>query len=328
MSAADSAKNILTLSTAYWASRCLHVVAEFGIADALKDEPQSAAALAALTNTNADALHRILRCLANHDIFTLHDGLFSHNAASRLLRSDDRASMRSLARMMGLDIHWDVYRGLAHSLKTGESAADAIVPGGLFAHLREHPNDGRLFNEAMVGKSFGQIGPVLGAYDFAHFNTIGDIGGGVGHLLAAILDAAPKANGVLFDLPEVVAQARSHPRLTVVGGDFFTQPIPACDLYVMMTVIHDWSDKDAIAILNNLRANAPAGAKLLLIEAIINEGATDSFPIDLDIEMLVFAAGRERTEHQWQALLAQAGFTMTRATSLGGLSGLVEAVLA
>ena len=96
----------------------------------------------------------------------------------------------------------------------------------------------------------------------------------------------------------------------------------------MMTVIHDWSDADAIAILKNVRANAPAGAKLLLIEAIIDERATDSFPIDLDIEMLVFAAGRERTESQWQTLLKQAGFSMTRATSLGGLSGIIEAVLA
>jgi hypothetical protein len=326
MTDADAAKSILLLSTAYWASRCLHVVAEFGIADALGDEPQPAAALAASTGTNADALHRILRSLVNHGIFTLRDGCFSHNPASRLLRSDDRASMRSLARMMGMDIHWDLYRNLAHSLKTGESATDAVVPGGLFAYLRAHPEDGRTFNEAMVGKSFGQIGPVLGAYDFSGFQTIGDVGGGVGHLLAAILDATPAAKGVLFDLPEVVAQARQHPRITCVAGDFFKDPVPACDLYVMMTVIHDWSDADAIAILKNLRGNAPAGARLLLVEAIIDENAADSFPIDLDIEMLVFAAGRERTQRQWQTLLEEAGFRLTRATPLGGMSGLVEAV--
>lgn len=324
------AETILVLSTAYWASRCLHVIAEAGIADALADEPQTAAALAAKTGTNPDALHRILRSLANHDIFKLEDGRFSHNAASRLLRSDDRASMRSLARMMGINFHWDVYRDLDHSLKTGESAAGAVVPGGLFEHLREHPADGRIFNEAMVGKSFGQIGPVLGAYDFKGFKTIGDIGGGMGHLLAAILNAAPAAKGVLFDLPEVVAQAKvkPHPRITYVGGDFFKDAIPSCDLYVMMTVIHDWSDGDSVAILKNLRARAPAGAKLLLVEAVVDESATGSFPIDLDIEMLAFASGRERTEPQWRSVLENAGFKLLRATPLGGLSGLVEAVVA
>jgi hypothetical protein len=95
-----------------------------------------------------------------------------------------------------------------------------------------------------------------------------------------------------------------------------------------MTVIHDWPDAESVAILKNLRATAPAGAKLLLIEAIIDESAKGSFGIELDIEMLVFAAGRERTEQQWRKLLDEAGFRMTRATTLGGQSGFVEAVVA
>jgi hypothetical protein len=324
------AETILLLSTAYWASRCLHVIAEVGVADALGDEPQPATALAAKTGTNPDGLHRILRALTNHGIFTLKDGRFAHNAASRLLRSDDPASMRSLARMMGIDFHWDAYRELGHSLKTGGSAADKAIPGGLFGHLGAHPEDARIFNEAMVGKSFGQIGPLLGAYDFSRFATIGDIGGGVGHLLSAILKTAPSAKGVLFDLPDVIAQAKStpNPRISYVGGDFFKDAIPACDLYVMMTVIHDWSDADSVAILRNLRANAPVGARLVLAEAVIDESATGSFPIDLDIEMLVFASGRERTEGQWRDLLKVAGFNLVQALPLAGITGLVEAVVA
>jgi hypothetical protein len=324
------AETILLLSTAYWASRCLHAVAERGIADHLGATPASAEELAAKTGTNADALHRVLRALVNHGVFELADGRFSHNAASRLLRSSDPASMRSLARMMGLDFHWDVFREVDHSLQTGKSAANTAIPGGLFEHLREHPEDGRIFNEAMVGKSFGQIGPVIGTYDFNGYKRIGDIGGGVGHLLAAILNATPAATGVLFDLPEVIAQARAaaNPRIEYVGGDFFKSAIPPCDLYVMMTVLHDWSDAEAVTILKNIRKTAPAGAKLLLVEAIIDERARGSFAMDLDIEMLVFAEGRERTEQQWRRVLAEAGFELTRATPLAGISGLVEAVVA
>lgn len=329
MSEEHPVETILSLATAYWASRCLHLAADCGVADALGDEPQPASALAATTGTNPDALHRILRALANHGVFTLKDGRFSHNAASRLLRSDASASMRSLARMMGFDFHWDIFRELGHSLKTGESAGDRVVSGGLFEHLRKHPEEGRIFNEAMVGKSFAQIGPLLGAYDFTRFKTIGDIGGGVGHLLAPILDTAPKANGVLFELPEVIEQAKTTPnaRITYVPGDFFKDAIPACDLYVMMTLIHDWSDADSIEILKNVRAHAPAGARLLLAEAVIDEGATGSFSIDLDIEMLVFASGRERTEAQWCDLLDEAGFKLVQAKPLAGITGLVEAVV-
>jgi hypothetical protein len=320
------AETILQLSTAYWTSRCLHLVADFGIADALGDEPQPAAS----TGTNPDALHRVLRALANHGIFTLKDGRFSHNDASRLLRSDDPASMRSLARMMGLDFHWDAFRELGYSLKTGASAADKAIAGGLFGHLRAHPEDGRIFNEAMVGKSFGQIRHLLGAYDFTRFRTIGDIGGGMGHLLSAILKTAPAAKGVLFELPEVIAQAKStpDPRISYVAGDFFKDAIPPCDLYVMMTVIHDWSDADSIAILKNIRAQAPAGARVVLAEAIIDEDGKGSFAVDLDIEMLVFASGHERTEDQWRSLLDAAGFKLVQAVPLAGITGLVEAVVA
>ena len=95
----------------------------------------------------------------------------------------------------------------------------------------------------------------------------------------------------------------------------------------MMTVIHDWSDADSIAILKNVRAHAPEGARLLLAEAIVDEGARGSFPIDMDIEMLVFASGRERTQSQWRSLVNDAGYRFVQAIPLPGITGLVEAVV-
>ena len=122
-------KVIQDLAVAYWASRCLHVIAELGIADALGDEAQTAQALAGNSGVNPQALHRVLRSLANHGIF-VHDGeRFAHNAASRLLRSDVPGSMRSLARMMGLKVHWDAYRELDTGLRTGKPAISAVIGG-------------------------------------------------------------------------------------------------------------------------------------------------------------------------------------------------------
>ncbi|MEP7314962.1 MAG: methyltransferase [Pseudomonadota bacterium] len=329
MTEKSPAETVMLLSTAYWASRCMHVAAEFGIADALGDEPQTAAALASKTSTHAAALHRILRSLATHGVFVLKDGKFSHNEASRLLRSDNPRSMRSLSRMMGLDFHWDTYRELTHSLKSGKPAVGNVVKGGLFDYMRDHPEQGRIFNEAMIGKSFGQIGPVLEAYDFSGFRTIGDIGGGMGHLLGAVLDATPGADGILVDLPEVIAHAKGspHPRMSYVGADFFKDTIPTCDAYIMMMVLHDWSDEESIAILKNIKAGARAGAKLILVEAIIDESAIGSLAIDIDIEMLAMTTGKERTKAEWEKLLSAAGYKLTRAFPVGGYSGIVEAVI-
>jgi hypothetical protein len=331
MSDRNPAEAILGLSTAYWASRCLHVAAELGVADALGEEPQTAPALAAALGVKADPLGRVLRCLTNHGVFEMAADRFAHNAASRLLRSDGRPSLRALPRMMGLKMHWDAYGQLEHAVRTGEPGVDRATGEGLFDYFQRNPDDGRIFDDAMTSKSFAQIGPALQAYDFSGFKTIGDVGGGAGHLLAAVLEAVPGADGVLFDLPQVVERAaeRPHPRIRYVGGDFFKDPIPACDAYLMMTVLHDWSDAEAAAIIAQIRRTAPTGAKLLLLECVV--GMTDGYDFgkDLDIEMLVMTTGRERTADEWKAVLADGGWRLTRiAPTVTGMSAVIEAEVA
>jgi O-methyltransferase domain len=320
-------KLLQELSSAYWASRCLHVVAELGIADLLGDEARTAEALACACGVNGQALHRVLRSLSNHGIF-VHDGQhFAHNEASLLLRSDAPGSMRSLARMMGLKMHWDAYRELDTAVRTGQPAVATVVEGGLFGYLRAHPDEARLFHEAMAGKSYAQIGPIREAYDFSGFATIGDIGGGLGHLLKAVLEQAPQAQGVLFDLPQVVDQARqaAHPRVSYVGGDFFKDPVPPCDAYMMMTVLHDWSDDESITILKNIKANAPRGARVLILEGVVQPDARNHFLLDLDIEMLAMTTGRERTEIEWNTVISGAGMRLVRVIPAGRWSSIVEA---
>lgn len=315
------------LAVAYWASRCLHLVAELGIADHLGDSPESAQTLAKACGVQPGPLLRVLRALANHGIFEFDGQSFAHNAASRSLRSHAPGSTRSLARMMGLKVHWDAYRELDVALQTGRPSIGAVTDGGFFSYLRAHPEEGRLFHEAMTGKSFAQVAPVIKAYDFKAFKTIGDIGGGLGHLLYGVLAQSPDSRGVLFDLPEVIAQARQHadPRVSYTGGDFFKDAIPPCDAYLMMTVLHDWSDDEAVAILANLKTTCPRSAKLLLVEGIVQAETQNDFLKDLDIEMLVMTTGHERTEREWRSVVERAGFRLMRVIPAGPWSAILEA---
>ncbi len=166
--------------------------------------------------------------------------------------------------MDGLPVHWNAYGALGNAVRTGRPAIESIISEpNFFAYLGAHPDEASIFAGAMAGKSLGQIGPVLAAYDFRGLNTIGDIGGSTGHLLKAVLDAHADARGVLFDLPEIIAEARTkaHPRVDYVGGDFFKDAIPPCDAYLLMMVLHDWSDAEGIAILRNIKRTAPPGAE-------------------------------------------------------------------
>ena len=127
--------------------------------------------------------------------------------------------------------------------------------------------------DAMGAKSQAQIPAILRSYDVTRFNRIGDIGGGNGHLLAAVLDRAPAASGVVFDLPHVVdaAPRSSSERIALQAGDFFTDPLPSCDAYLLMHVLHDWNDDRAVDILRAIGRSAPSDAVLLVLESIVRD---------------------------------------------------------
>jgi hypothetical protein len=233
---------LMQLTTAYWTSRCLHVVAELGVADYLGDQPLSTESLAKATGTSAGQLYRVLRLLASVGVFEWKDGTWHHTEASRFLRSDATGSLRDYVRMLGLPVFWSAFEDLDHSLRTGESAFAKRHAGGVFEYLAKNPEASRIFDAAMTSKSHRDIAAILPAYDFTQFATIADIAGGRGHLLRAILKSSPNTQGILFDQPHVVAEVSPVPgqKLSVVSGNFFADPMPQADAYLLMNIIHDW----------------------------------------------------------------------------------------
>ena len=239
---------LMQLTTACWTSRCLHVIAELGIADLIGDQPQSTDALAKSTGTQPQPLYRVLRLLASVGIFEWKHGVWHHTDASRFLRSDHPESLRDYVRMLGLPAFWSAFGYLDHSLRTGKSAFAKHHPEGVFGYLASHPEESRIFDAAMTSKSHRDIAAILPAYDFSRFGTIADIAGGRGHLLRAILKSSPKTQGILFDQPHVVAGVTPEKgeKLAMVGGDFFADAMPRADAYLLMNVIHDWPDAESI----------------------------------------------------------------------------------
>ena len=314
----------MMLATGYWAPRCLHVAAELGVADRLDDRAATPEELAKAVGAHPQSLARVLRTLASVGVFEEVDGRFRHSAASRLLRSDHPQSQRSFVRMMGMPVHWAAYGQLEHAVRTGESAMQHISPGGTFEYFASHPHESRLFDEAMTAKSLEAIAAIVRAYDFSPFGLIADVGGGRGHLLEGVLAATPGARGVLCDLPHVISnlEAQRSERLSLQAVDFFKDVLPTCDAYLLMSVIHDWGDSEAIAILRAVRRAAPPHAKLLVFELTIPDTPGPHPGKMLDIEMLVMTrGGRERSRAEFARLYEAAGFRLERAiaTSAGTL---------
>jgi len=313
-----------------FAFRALQVVAELGVADQLGDDPMDVAALAAACGARTDGLNRVLRLVADFGIFErLPHDRYRHTGASRVLRSDHPASLRAFCRMHGLPAIQAAYSHLDHAVLTEFTAFDLVDRRGLFPYLSDHPDAADIFGHAMTARAAADIAAIAGGYDYGQFGTIADIGGGRGHLLRAVLGAAPAAAGILFDLPDVVAALRPDGnRITALAGDFFTDPLPAADAYLLMNVIHDWPDPEAVAILRAIRQAAPAGARVLIIENVLAEDRPDPWGHALDVIMLAVMGGRQRTISQFAGLLRAAGFSHPAVIGTGGPVQIVESVTA
>lgn len=321
-------ETIWNLTTAFVAARALQTVAELGVADHVGDGhvPVPVEELARACGADPDALERVLRLLETQGIFAVGCAGVAHTPSSRLLRSDHPMSMRAFARMMGSPGILATFDRFDHSVRTGAPAAERLPGGNLWAYLQANPDEARVFGEAMTAKAGADIAAVLGSYDFSRFARVADIGGGRGHLLRAVLDAAPSAHGVLFDLPHVVdALEIGRDRIDTVAGDFFVDPLPAAEGYLLMDVIHDWADAEAAAILRAVRRAAPSGARVLIVENVLADEGSDPHGRTLDAIMLAVTGGRERTGAQLTALLTGAGFGPVRLIDTPGPLRIVEA---
>lgn len=324
--AAQPHETVWALATANVASRTLHVIADLGVADHVDGAPVPVKELALVCRVDAGALDRALLLLAAHGIFERTSEGYVHTDASRLLRSDHPLSMRAFPRMMGMESFTASFAQLDHAVRTGRPAFELVAPDGLFAHFAGHPEEADIFGASMTAKAAADIGAVLDAYDVGRFATVADIGGGRGHLLRAVLEASPTTAGVLFDLPEVVATLDLDvDRLALHAGDFFVDPLPAADAYVLMEVIHDWPDVQAVDILAAVRRAAAPGATVLIIEAVVDDHAPDPVVHTLDVIMLAITGGRERTAVELGRLLGSAGFRLAGVSTTRGALRIVEA---
>ncbi len=317
-------------------SQGLAVVAKLGVADLLKDAPQTVSVLAEKTQTHERSLYRLLRALSSVGIFDESDPkVFGLTPLSETLLSDRPNSLRDAAIFMGANWHWQVYGEMLHSVQTGEAAWKKVHGAEVFPYLQQHPAEAEIFNRAMTSYSQAVAKPVAAAYDCSDIKTLVDVAGGHGKLLAEFLRANPNLNGVLFDLPEVIAGAGEvlekegvAERVTIVSGDFFEAVPTGADAYLMKHIIHDWDDDRAVKILKNIASVMNPNGKVLIAEQIIPTGNTAHPGKLMDLEMLVSPGGIERTEEEYREILAAASLKLNRVIATQSQISIVEAVKA
>lgn len=298
----------------------LAAIAKLGVADHMSAEPTDVDDLAAATKTHAPALYRVLRLLASYGFFTQDGRSFGLTPMGEILRADSPRSLRNMAIMMADPWSISSYQQMEHTLRTGENGTSAAFGKHIFELFAEIPDQAGNFHRAMTDFTSQLVHALLESYDFSGIARLADVGGGHGIMLVKILERYPALQGVLFDLPEVIAGATEVAHFTTLGsrvhyesGSFFETVPDGCDAYIMKHIIHDWDDASCIRILTLMRERMAPGGRVLLYEMVIPEDASPSPAKVLDIEMLAATpGGRERTASEFSALFSAAGLRLER----------------
>lgn len=312
-------------------SRAVSTIAELGIADLIQTgQPQPVELLARASKTHEASLYRILRFLASHGLFRETENRhFDHTALSAALRTDASGSYRAGAQLFyHLFAGW---KGLDHSIRTGEPGFNKVFGAPIFDYIQAHPEMGPIFDAGMTSLNYYETAAMLDTYDFSGISVMADIGGGNGSLLSAVLARYPNMKGILFDLGHVVGRAKERlkgaglaERCIVMEGSFF-ESIPAgADAYLFRHIIHDWTDAQCAQILGHCRKVMPADGKLLIADSVVPAGNAPSLAKDMDITMLAFPGGQERTEVQFRSLLKASGFELKSITPTTTLISVLE----
>ena len=310
----DSFAETAGLVRGFQVAKMLQVAVALDLADRIADEPRLTGDLAQECGADPGMLLRLCRALAAFKIFAVDaDGKVRHTARSACLRRDARPTLHHAAGYWTIPSVWAAWGNLEHTIRTGEPAFETTLGRPYFDYLNEHKPEARLFDSYMQHSPDDRQAAVVEAFDFSNAGVVVDVGGGNGALIAAILEANAQVQGVLFDQESVLAGARSilgrhADRCLIHPGNFFEAMTPGGDIYLLSQILHDWNDARCITILRNCRAAMHEGARLLVIERVLDPEPDRTDPMNFlaDMHMMVlFPGAKERTLAEYGLLFQE-----------------------
>ena len=328
--AGRSAIRFLAMMLGVTTTQSIGLVAQIGIADLLAGGPKTVDELAVATGAHPRALSQVMRALTALEVFAeTTRGCYACTPLADLLRTDAPHSLRGYALLMSSEQFARMWARLPHSVRTGRCAFEEAFGTDFYAYLRQAPDFGAIFGEAMTSISRQEAAALRDAYDLSSCRVLVDVGGGRGLLLAMLLQAYPSLRGVLLDLPPVAEGARTlleaealHGRYEIVGGSYFEAVPPGGDIYLLKRVLQEHEDEPAREILGRCRAAMADGGRLLVAEPDISTRYGQLF----DIFMLAVLGGRLRSEAEMRDLFVGSGLRLTRTIGTRSALRLFEGV--
>ncbi len=281
------------------------------VIETLGEGPKKVEEIASFCHLNKNVLGRTLRYASFIGVLDFEDGKYSLTEVGRCFLASNPENLKMQGSFIGSAPWREAWNNFRYSLETGHPAFNHAFGMPYFEYLDKYKDFGNQFNNYMTAMTSRIIPTITAVYDFKGFDTICDIGGGQGTLLKAVLESAPKAKGILFDMESAMKDnvlGETANRTQIVPGSFFDH-IPSSNCLMLKSIIHDWDDEHAIRILVNCRKALKKDGTILLIEQVLEKPYTER-ELFYDLHMQVMLGGAERTEKEFCNLFEAAGLEL------------------
>lgn len=310
-----------------WLSAAVYSAARLRVADHLADGVCDIDELAKRTDTHAESLYRLMRALAGAGYFREEDTRqFATTPLAEYLRTDTEDSVKDLVLFYGKEVY-RAYGALFEAVRSGERAFDIEYSMPLWDYLNTVEATGDAFRKGMGAATWTEQLPLPRTYAFDGIDTLVDVGGGTGSMLAAVLHEHPGMKGVLVEIPAGIDHTKRHfkdagveDRVELREGSAFEE-LPEADGYLISCVLHAMNDEQGVRVLRRIRDSIKPDGRVIILERIVPEGNEPGLARMLDLTMMLMNGGKERTEQEWRTLLAASGFRFTRAVEMPYFSG-------
>jgi O-methyltransferase domain/Dimerisation domain len=217
---------------------------------------------------------------------------------------------------------------LTEALRTGKPQNEIKHTGKpVFEELYSDPDRLEQFMNAMAGISLGPFSALAERFDFSKYKTLCDVGGATGQLSIIVANRHPHMRCTSFDLPVVepiakrtIEAAGLSERVTAVGGDFFTDPLPRADVITMGLILHDWNLERKMHLIKAAYDALPEGGAFIAIENLIdNARRENAFGLLMSLNMLIeFGDAFDYTGADFAGWCKEVGFKETEVVPLAG----------
>uniref|UniRef100_A0A5F7ZQF5 Acetylserotonin O-methyltransferase like n=1 Tax=Macaca mulatta TaxID=9544 RepID=A0A5F7ZQF5_MACMU len=329
---------LLELLDGFKLSKALLTACKLKVFDWLKREaPQKAPDIASKVDASACGTEKLLDvCAAMGLLEKTQQGYSNTETANLYLASDSEYSLHGFM-LQNDDVIWNLFTYLEFAIREGRNQHHRVLGKkveDLFqdAYYRS-PETQLRFMQAMHGVAKLTARQVATAFDLSRFSSACDVGGCTGALARELAREYPRLQVTVFDLPDVVELAvhfqpagPQAAQIHFAAGDFFRDPLPSAELYVLCRILHNWSDDKVHKLLSKVAESCKPGAGLLLVETLLDEEKREAQGgLIQSLNMLVQTEGRERSRGEYQCLLELHGFHQVQVVHL---EGVLDAMLA